>query len=175
MLSAIARLLRRLCLGRPLLEINSDLWHEVLVELCNRGCMGQRESGAFLLSERQGTSRRVVRIVYFDDLDPDCLVGNIQFKNSSGYSRLWDICEAEGLRVVADVHTHPAQSVTQSSVDRMNPMIAQVGHIALIVPHYSMHFVRASDLGVHEYHGNAGWRSLFGRDAARAFKIRSDR
>lgn len=145
------------------------------MELGNRGCMGQRESGAFLLSDRQGANRRVVQAVYFDDLDPDCLVGNIHFKNSSGYSRLWDICEAEGLRVVADVHTHPAQAVTQSSVDRMNPMIARVGHIALIVPHYSMRFVRASDLGVHEYHGNAGWRSLFGRDAARAFKIRSDR
>ena len=75
----------------------------------------------------------MVRSAYFDDLDPECLVGNIHIR-ASGFSKLWDLCDVEGLRVVADIHTHPGTSVAQSSIDRANPMIAREGHLALIVP-----------------------------------------
>ena len=94
--------------------------------------MGDSEAGAFLLGSRHGGERSVAKAVYFDDLDPDCLVGSIHFR-AAGYSKLWDLCDAEELRVLADVHTHPGTRVAQSSIDRENPMIARIGHLALIV------------------------------------------
>ena len=110
-------------------------------------------------------------IVYFDDLDPACLQGNIQF-DGRAFSKLWDLCEANNLTVVADVHTHPGASVRQSSIDRENPMVARAGHIAMIVPHFATRRVRPRQVGLHEYAGDDGWRSWFGRDAAARLSLR---
>ena len=134
------------------------------MELGRRGLAGQREAGAFLLGQQQKRKRRVLKAVYFDDLDPGCLVGNIHIKGH-GFSKLWDVCENEGLRVLADVHTHPGTRVAQSTIDRENPMIASIGHLALIVPEYATRPVMAHEVGVHEYQGDKGWRSWLGRRA----------
>ena len=72
----------------------------------------------------------MTKSAYYDDLDPGCLVGNIHIR-AAGFSKLWDLCDVESLRVVADIHTHPGASVAQSSIDRANPMIAREGHLAL--------------------------------------------
>ena len=119
----------RLWPARTRLVIGPSLWRELISELGRRGLDGQREAGAFLLGAQQGRERRVVKAVYFDDLDPGCLVGYIHLQGH-GYSKLWDICEAEGLHVLSDVHTHPGAQVAQSSIDRENPMIASAGHLA---------------------------------------------
>lgn len=131
---------------------------------------GRRESGAFLLAP-VGDSRHVCHIEYFDDLDPNCLGGHIHL-DGRALSRLWDICEERGLRVVADVHTHPGGNVQQSPTDRNNPMVASAGHVALIVPHLAASRVRPRDVGVHEYAGDNGWRSWYGRDAASRLSVR---
>ncbi len=141
-------------------------------ELARRGLYGRREAGAFLLVDRLAGGNRVVRALYFDDLDPGCLVGNIHFR-AAGYSKLWDLCDAEGTRVLADVHTHPSNRVAQSSIDRGNPMIARAGHLALIMPDYGTRPTAPRDVGVHEYRGNRGWRSWHGAAAGRVLKIRS--
>lgn len=161
----------RLWPSRPRLVIESDLWERTVKELGRRGLHGQREAGAFLLSSRRAGDRRVAKAVYFDDLDPDCLVGNIHFR-SPGYSKLWDICDKEDLRVVADVHTHPGTGVSQSTTDRGNPMVARIGHLALIVPCYGMRPVAANEVGVHEYHGDRGWESWLGPRAKRVLLIK---
>lgn len=168
--SPLLRLLRRLWRGRPLVEIDRDLWAEMIAELGRRGLDGRREAGAFLLGYRLGDARKVDRVVYFDDLDPDCLVGHIHLRPPA-YSALWDLCELTGLEVVGDVHTHPSTWVGQSSIDRCNPMVASAGHIAVIVPCYSTRLVMARETGVHEYLGEAGWRSHFGPAAGRALSI----
>ena len=161
---------RRLWRGRPLVEIDRDLWMEMIAELGRRGIDGQREAGAFLLGYRQSDTRKVDRVVYFDDLDPDCLVGHIHLR-SPAYSALWDLCELTGLAVVGDVHTHPSTSVAQSGIDRCNPMIASAGHIAVIVPCYGTRLVGARETGVHEYLGESGWSSHFGPAAGHALSI----
>ena len=162
----------RLWPSRPHLEIGLDLWQETIRELGRRGLGGRRESGAFLLARSGQRVPIVVRVAYFDDLDPKCLVGNIHIR-ASGFSRLWDLCDAEGLRVVADMHTHPGTSVAQSAIDRANPMIAREGHLALIVPHYGTRSVQAKEVGVHEYRGERGWASWFGSRAERVLRIRN--
>ena len=120
------RLWRRLWRGHPLVEIDHDLWAGMIADLGRRGLGGKREAGAFLLGHRLGNTRRVDRVVYFDDLDPDCLVGHIHLRPPA-YSALWDLCELTGLAVVGDVHTHPSTWVAQSGIDRCNPMVASAG------------------------------------------------
>ena len=155
---------------RPLIELSRRQWRTLIKELRRRGeC--RREAGAFLLG-RRGGNRRVVHVEYFDALDPGCLRGHIHI-DGRAFSKLWDLCEAEDLSVLADVHTHPGASVEQSSIDRENPMVACTGHVALIVPHLATRRVRPREVGVHEYLGDTDWRSSFGRDAATRLAVGS--
>lgn len=153
---------------RVLVRFSSRMWNELINELGRRG-RGIRESGAFLLAAREGNHRDVVRFVYLDDLDPNCLQGNIHF-DGRAYSKLWDICDEENLVVIADVHTHPGSSVRQSNIDAANPMIARRGHVAIIVPHFAMRPSAPRDLGVHAYVQN-GWQVWTGNNAAMRIRI----
>jgi len=154
-----------------MIRFSSTLWKSLLEELGARGEDGARESGAFLLgvvTRRQ--MRRIHAAIYYDDLDPNSLTGGISFAGSA-YARLWDRCEALGFNVVADVHTHPNRWVGQSDVDRRNPMIAQRGHLALIVPYFATRPVLTRELGVHQYNGDGQWSSWLGGDARRRVRI----
>jgi proteasome lid subunit RPN8/RPN11 len=162
---SISRLIRR----RSRLRIRRELWDELIAELARRG-LGRRESGAFLLAAADGDRRRVVRCVYFDDLDPTCLNGAISLRGAA-YGKLWALCRSERLTVVADVHTHPGRCVGQSPTDRSNPMIATAGHLALIVADFAQGSADARDVGVHHYHGDHNWTSLFSRAAQKALYI----
>lgn len=125
---------------------------------------GHRESGAFLLAPVASSAPTVAAIVYYDDLDPDALDGGVSLQ-AEAFGRLWSHCARERLRVVGDAHTHPADIVRQSGIDRANPMVARVGHVALIVPNLAAGLIRPADVGVHFYRGEDGWTSSFGRDA----------
>ncbi len=118
-----------------LLRMRRRDWRAMLTELGRRG-HGTIESGAFLLAKESGDPTRVTRIVYYDDLDPDCLVGGIHF-HGLAYDKLWSLCRTDGLRVIGDVHTHPSGWVEQSNIDRGSPMVAQQGHVGVIVPHFA--------------------------------------
>jgi proteasome lid subunit RPN8/RPN11 len=144
-------------------------WDSMVAELGRRG-RGTRESGAFLLAERSGDRRTVTRIVYLDDLDPNCLTGGIDL-DGRAYSKLWDICDAEGRVVIGDVHTHPGRGVHQSEIDAENPMVAQKGHVALIIPDLAMHAANPHEVGVHRYDGR-GWRTWTGEAAAQQLFVR---
>jgi hypothetical protein len=148
--------------------IRRTMWLALLTELRRRG-RGQRESGAFLLAAPG--ERAVLDILYFDDLDPACLVGSIAL-DGVAFSCLWEYCEAAGLRVLGDVHTHPTAAVGLSPIDRANPMVAMAGHLGLIVPSYAEARVRRRDVGVHRYGGTAGWTSSFGWAAHRRIGLR---
>lgn len=156
--------------GPVVLRFGRRQWRAMIAELARRGA-GTSEAGAFLLAERDGDRRTVTRVVYLDDLDPECLQGAIRF-NGLAYSPLWDICAAEGRVVVGDIHSHPYASVRQSPEDQENPMLARDGHVAIIVPHLAMHPVKPAQAGVHLYAGDAGWTSWYGSDAARRLRLR---
>lgn len=154
---------------QPLLRLQRKQWRDLIKELGRRG-EGRREAGAFLLAPRNDM-RQVTRIEYFDDLDPDCLRGNILI-DGRAFSKLWDICDRERLIVAGDVHTHPRTLVQQSTIDRDHPMVARAGHVALIVPRLAVRAVRPRQVGVHEYKGEDGWVSWFGRDAAARLSVK---
>jgi proteasome lid subunit RPN8/RPN11 len=141
--------------GRPLLRISRRRWRRLLAELGRRGG-GVRESGAFLLGRRGSRRPRVVQVVYFDDIEREALTGAVRLSHAA-FVRLWDLCDARGVRVLGDVHTHPGEYVAQSGIDEDNPLVARPGHVALIVPHLGTRRVDASDVGVYEYRGDDGW------------------
>ncbi|TDO58214.1 hypothetical protein EV651_110250 [Kribbella sp. VKM Ac-2571] len=133
-------------------QVSRCQWNRLLAELAERGD-DRRESGAFLLADREGTQVRAV--AYYDDLDAHCLTGGISFA-SSGFTELWRICEQQRLTVVADIHTHPGEWVMQSKIDATYPMIARRGHVAVIVPNYG-HAKSVTECGVHIYVGSHQW------------------
>jgi hypothetical protein len=158
------------------LTIAADLFREILAELARRGA-GRRESGAFLLADRGHPAgdlpQPVTAVAYYDDLDPDCLTGNITF-HARGYAALNARCRRDGLRVVADVHTHPGQRVEQSRIEAAHPMVALDGHVALIVPRYAADVLDVAELGVHVRVGRR-WNSFYGQQATEILQVRSDR
>jgi proteasome lid subunit RPN8/RPN11 len=154
----------------PLMQFSRLGWRALLRQLGRRG-QGRKEAGAFLLGRPGRDQFKVRKVVYLDDLDPTCLNGGIHFQGLA-YSKLWDICEAGGLRVIGDVHTHPGSSVHQSSIDAENPMVSQAGHVALIVPYLATRKVDPSQVGVHLYLGHDGWTTWTGADAAKRLTLR---
>jgi proteasome lid subunit RPN8/RPN11 len=139
------------------LKIPALLWRRLLAELRKRGG-GHRESGAFLLGRPGG--RRVTRFLCYDDLDETALETGIIMVHATGFVRLWEICEREKLRVFADVHSHPSAWTGQSESDRMHPMIAQAGHLALILPNFAKRNRRTlGGAAVYEYLGNHQWKT----------------
>jgi hypothetical protein len=131
---------------------------------------GERESGACLLARSDDHRRNVPAIAFYDDLDPSCLTGGITFKRT-GYSRLWDLCEASAVRVVADVHTHPGSRVSQSSIDAANPMIAEVAHIAVIVPNFGRGHPGPDRVGVTVFQGADRWEAALGPHARQLLQV----
>jgi proteasome lid subunit RPN8/RPN11 len=116
---------------------------------------GNRESGGFLLGRRAPKSRVIESFLPYDDVDPNALRGIILFDGSK-MDAVWELCRSKRLEVVADVHTHPG-GFRQSRVDQDNPMIPEVGHIALIVPNFAAGTYLPGEIGIYEYRGRRQW------------------
>ena len=162
--------IRALAAPEHQLSCPTALWRHGLAELARRGEV-RHESGAFLLGRQHGVRRRVERFVYFEDLDPRSLDTCIVVFDGAGFGPLWALCRQTGLRVVADVHTHGDGPARQSPLDRDNPMVAQAGHVALIVPDLARQAVKPAELGVYEYLGEHRWRDHSGPRAGRFFYV----
>lgn len=147
--------------------IPPQLFTTLISGLAERG-RGHRESGAFLLTGSDHPldelPQPVTAIAFYDDLDPGCLTGRIDF-HSVGYVALQQLCRRDGLRVVADIHTHPADRVQQSRIDADHPMVALDGHVALIAPNFAAGVTDVSQLGVH-LRADGAWTSHYADRAA---------
>jgi proteasome lid subunit RPN8/RPN11 len=155
MISFIHRIIRAFAPRDYVLICSRPLWRTLTAELDRRG--GRRhEAGAFLLGTVAGDSRRATEVVYYDELDPHAYDSGVCMLAGDAFVRLWDICRKRGLTVVADVHTHPGQAF-QSRSDRTNPMVAQPGHVAIILPDYAKVPVDTTRIGVFEYCGDHKW------------------
>jgi proteasome lid subunit RPN8/RPN11 len=169
MIYFIQKIIRGFVAPEHELSCSSNIWDTGIAEL-RRRTEGWHESGAFLLGKEEANGRRVSRFVYYDDLDPRCLETGIVVFDGSGYGPLWDLCRETGMTVVADVHVHPA-GAGQSDLDRQNPMIANRGHIALIVPEFAAKAFRARELGIYKYIGSYKWQYFPGPAADKFFYI----
>lgn len=147
------------------IEIPRLLWMRLVSDLRTRG-RGSRESGAFLLGKNDESSASVVTYICYDDLDRKALTGIVEF-HRAGFSKLWDVCREKGMKVVADVHTHPGEDVRQSSVDKANPMLPVRGHIGLILPRFGdASKWNLSKVGIYRFEGMGKWESFKPDDAS---------
>lgn len=156
---SIARTTRRLLASRHEVSCPWWTWQRLVRTLRERGHRGQRESGAFLLGHRDGVVARIERYVPYDDLDPNCLDSGIVHFDGRHYGKLWELCRREELAVVADVHTHPG-GVQQSGSDQAHPMVAQAGHLALILPRFAMGRFGRDGIGMYRYLGARRWETV---------------
>ncbi len=147
-------LITRLFGRRPDLAIPTQLWSDLLDGLRARG-RGERESGAFLLG-RADDNRSVTDIVFYDEVDPAAFDTGIIVIDGGRMSELWRICRERDLTVVADVHTHPG-GAGQSDSDRQHPIVAEPGHVALIVPNFAEEPLRLREVGLYRYLGGFRW------------------
>lgn len=145
------------------------MWLETSSLLRERG-RGHRDSGGFLLGRRVDGLRTIEAFLPYDDVDPHALQGAILFDGSK-MDVVWDLCRREGLEVIADVHTHPGGGVGQSRTDRDNPMIPEVGHVAIIVPNFADRTYLPGEIGIYEYRGRRQWTDR-SNDAGRYFAVR---
>jgi len=156
---------------QPQITISIWLWRRLILELRGRGG-GYSESGAFLLGTQNNDTTRVTSFVCYDDLDPNAYEDGAIAFHAVGHAALWKHCRARGLRVLADVHTHPGSYILQSSIDQRNPMMPQLRHIALIVPHFAnTPWWTLDSAGVYEYLGNFKWCSHTGADGKRPMTL----
>lgn len=138
-------------------KIPLDKWTEMIHQLRLRG-EGCRESGAFLLASKE--DYKVIDIVYYDDLEPGCLSKGYIVFTHAGYSRLWNYCKENNIRVVADIHTHPGRWTKQSATDKQHPMIIVRDHLALIVPFYArFNNDTIKGIGAYHYLGDKQWKN----------------
>ena len=147
------------------------LWRRLILELRRRG-QGRNESGAFLLAQQDSDANRVTSFVCYDDLDPDAYEDGAIAFHAVGHAALWELCGRRGLRVLADVHTHPGSYICQSRIDQHNPMVPLLGHTALILPNFAnTPWWTLDRAGVYEYLGNFEWRSYARADGRRPVKL----
>lgn len=157
------RILLRAATGNsPKLSCGSRLWNQGVDELRRRAA-GKRESGAFLLGSTKGETRKIRQFLFYDDVDPTCFARGIVEFDGSKFGMVWQKCRESNLKVVADVHVHPGR-FGQSESDTHNPMIPEVGHLALIVPDFAARARLPGKIGIYEYLGSRQWRdhSLLG-------------
>jgi hypothetical protein len=153
--SLISTLARFAIGARPDVTCSAEVWTAGLAEL-RRRAGGYRESGAFLLGTK-GPTRRIEQFVYYDDIDAGALSTGIVIIDGRKLGALWDHCRHTKLEVVADVHVHP-QGYWQSRSDQHNPIIAEIGHKAIIIPDYACKSTLPGKIGVYEYLGARRWR-----------------
>lgn len=144
--------------NQPQLKCDPAIWVAGVEELRQRTLDGRRESGAFLLGCEEGSHKRILEFVFYDDVDPHALDSGIVHITSQCLSRLWAICRSRGYGVVADVHVHPG-GYQQSASDQANPVMLRAGHYALIIPHFARRETRPGGIGMYEFLGNGQWRT----------------
>ena len=155
MASLISTLVRVAIGPRPELFCASHIWEAGMAELRERAG-GYRESGAFLIGTK-GKFRQINKFIFYDDIDPSALSSGIVIIDGRKLGALWDHCRATQQEVVADVHVHPG-GYGQSGSDRANPIIAEIGHKAVIIPDYARRGTMPGQIGVYEYLGSRRWR-----------------
>ena len=140
----------------PRLVCGADVWRDGVGELRQRTNGGTRESGAFLLGDKGPRTRRIREFLFYNDVDPDCLRNGIVEFDGRKLGTVWERCRRVQLNVVADVHVHPG-GYWQSSSDQQNPIMAEVGHLALILPDFACRPIRPGAIGMYEYLGGRRW------------------
>lgn len=144
----------------PGIRIPRFLWEDLISQL-HRRTEGFHESGAFLLKDKGSDGRLVSAVTYYDELDQHAYSSGACILHADAFGRLWSLCAANNLTVLADIHVHPF-GAGQSKEDRENPMIARAGHVAIILPSMAKPPIPMREIGIYEYQGGHRWQTHSG-------------
>jgi proteasome lid subunit RPN8/RPN11 len=163
MISSIRRTIRAFVAPDHRVSCPRRLWRWTLAELDRRG-ERRHEAGGFLLGREIDGRAEASQVLFYDDLDPGAYRSGVCILHGYSFAKLWARCREAGLKVIADVHTHQG-AARQSEADRTNPMIARVGHLAIIVPNFAVAPIPHHRLGIYEYRGDHAWNDHSGARA----------
>jgi proteasome lid subunit RPN8/RPN11 len=145
------------------LEFAPGVWSALMANLRLQG-KGRRESGAFLLARNEKGDDVVRTWLSYSQIAPESLNYAYIRLEPEAFASLADWCSHYGVKVVADIHTHPF-GPCQSLSDRANPMISFPGHVALIVPWFAQRNPQPRHVSFNVYQGDGRWLSFYERAA----------
>jgi len=155
------------------ISCSAAIWDEGVAELGRRTLGQSRESGAFLLGERQEIGcHRVFEFAFYDDIDPHSLDTGIVHFHGDRFPVLWALCRSRGYGVVADVHVHPG-GYGQSASDRRDPVMPRASHVAFILPDFAAGSNKPGYIGMYEFLGDAVWHD-HSRAGSRFFHLSAE-
>lgn len=148
------------------LYVPEPLWRMTWSGLAARG-EGLRETACVWGGTREGSTERAEAVVFLDDL-PGVVGQALQHRTSrAAVNLLLADVRRMGLRIVGDVHTHPADWVDLSITDRVHPIEFRVGLIAIVIPNFACGPPDVATTGIHEYVGDGEWKWIPSDEAHR--------
>lgn len=152
------------------LVVSEGVWASTWLGLRERG-QGQRETACVWLGKREGSVEHAHVAVFLDDL-PGTVGRRLQHRTSrTAVDMLLSRSRELGMVIVADIHTHPADWVELSDVDRLHPIEYRIGLLALVLPDFAVSPPSLHSVGVHEYLGDGEWTTFRTQNAARRVRI----
>lgn len=138
------------------IAVPESLWRRTWAILRDLGA-GQNESACVwggTLSGGRLVASKAYPIAEEHGVQRGCLSHRM---STAGVARLFAELRADGLAIVADVHTHPEDWVGLSKVDKEHPIEYRPGLVCLVLPHYASVAPSFDMTGVHIYLGGGEW------------------
>ena len=165
---SIKAIIRALAAPDEVFVCHKHLWRQIVGEIERRG--GHKtEAGAFLLGREAPGPARIENVVFYDDLDPNAYSSGACILHSDAFAKLWAVCRAHQLTVLADVHSHPGVGFKVTKTAHQPYVVARTGHVAIILPDYARWPVNQRRFGIYEYRGSHEWadrRPVIARQAS---------
>jgi proteasome lid subunit RPN8/RPN11 len=125
---------------------------------------GARESGAVWSGIVDGPITTVLRVDFHHELCDDRATALSMELSEEAKFRLYGDLRKEGLKLAALVHTHPAEWVGLSEVDRENQLCSRLGFWSLVVPRYGRGPWLLEEMGIH-IQTESGWYQMGAEEA----------
>lgn len=126
---------------------------------------GTRESGAVWSGIVDDLVTTVLRVDFHHELCDDKATALSMELSEEAKFRLYDDLRTRGLKLAALVHTHPAEWVELSEVDRENQLCSRLGFWSLVVPRYGRGPRSLEEMGIH-IQTESGWYQLRSEEAS---------
>lgn len=138
-------------------SVTSALWRATWLGL-RRLSGGHRESACVWGGRRDGDGWHAERVIFFAE---GADAGSHYHRTSTAATaEAFRELRSAGLRIVADIHTHPEKWVGLSAIDQEHPVEYRGGLLALVLPDFAAGSPDLGHVGAHLYEGDGRWREL---------------
>lgn len=138
--------------------MSRDLLTETLSGLRNRSS-GWRESAAIWAGSLNDNDWVAQRLYFHHDLcDDQSGPFFLELSEEAKFQLYHDLAQ-KNLRLIALIHTHPAEWVDLSEIDKRNQLSSRVGFWSLVLPWYAREPWTTNTFGIHT-RIEKGWQRL---------------